>query len=212
MVTGSFLEDVQFHPYGAEVAFGAEDQVHSAVLYSALGECHGLSWGYTNPNSQEGGSWSPVYANTGFSHSETAVEAELLAHALSFPEIHLKIFPLFHFGQTNFLRCCFLLHLFFIEMYPFSNRCMVHVCSNYRRCCPFHLCLCNPVWHHVIKVYVLCSLSSLLISLAFSLAIQNQYYCSSLNKKWSVEQGPNVHTDNLQQLDAELTNYHPTGW
>lgn len=124
----------------------------------------------------------------------------------------LKNLSPFPFCQTDFLRCRFLQGLFFIEMYPFSNRCMVYVCSNYRRCCPFHLCLHNPVWHHVIKVYVLCSLSSLLISLAFSLAIQNQYHCSSLNKKWSVEQGPNVHTDNLQQLDAVLTNDHPTGW
>lgn len=116
------------------------------------------------------------------------------------------------FWPKEFLRCYFSQGLFVIEMYPFSNRCMVYVCSNYRRCCPFHLCLCNSVWHHVIKVYVLCSLSSLLISLAFSLAIQNQYHCSFLNKKWTVEQSPNAHTDNLQQLDAVLTNDHPTGW
>lgn len=149
--------------------------------------------------------------NIGFSHSETAAGIQLLAHALSFPEVCLKIFSFLPFGQTNFLRCHFLQGLFSIEIYPFSNRHVVYVCSNYRRCCPFHLCLCNPVWHHVIKVYVLCSLSSLLISLAFSLAIQNQYHCSSLNKKWSIEQGPNVHTDNLQQLDAVLTNGHPKG-
>lgn len=146
------------------------------------------------------------------SHCETAAEIQLLAHAVSFPEVHVKNFPFLHFGQKNFLRCYFSQGLFVIEMYPFSNRCMVYFCSNYRRCCPFHLCLCNSVWHHVIKVYVLCSLSSLLISLAFSLAIQNQYHCSFLNKKWTVEQGPNAHTDNLQQLDAVLTNDHPTGW
>lgn len=157
----------------------------------------------------EMGHWS----NTGgFSHTATAKEIQLLHCALSFQRVHIKILPLFPFGQTNFLRCHFLQGLFFIEMYPFSNRCMVYVSSNYRRCCPFHLCLRNPVWHHVIKVYVLCSLSSLLISLAFSLTIQNQYHCSSLNKKWSIEQGPNVLTDNLQQLDAVLTNDLPMGW
>ena len=35
--------------------------------------------------------------------------------------------------------------------------------GNYRACCPFHLCLHNPAWHCAIKVYVLCSLRSLLI-------------------------------------------------
>lgn len=122
----------------------------AAVLYptlasASLEECRCFAWGHTNPNSEEAGSGSRVHTNVGFSHSETAAEIQLLAHALSFPEVHLKIFPLFPFGQTNFLRCRFLHGLFFIEMYPFSNRCMVYVCSNYRRCCPFHLCLRNPV-------------------------------------------------------------------
>lgn len=148
----------------------------------------------------------------GFTHTATAKEVQLLYCALSFQKVDIKILSLFPFGQTNFLRCHFSQGLFFIEMYPFSKRYMVYVCSNYRKSCPFHLCLCNLVWHHVIKVYVLCSLSTLLISLAFSLTIQNQYHCSSLNKKWSIEQGPNVLTDNFQQLDAVLTNDLPMGW
>lgn len=55
----------------------------------------------------------------GFNYTATAKEVQFLHCALSFQKVHIKILSLFHFGQTNFLRCHFLQGLFFIEKYLF---------------------------------------------------------------------------------------------
>lgn len=77
-----------------------------------------LCLGLYKPYSKKGGSHSPVYRSTDFSHSEIAAasEIQLLAPALSFPILNTKLFPLFHLDHTNFLRCCLLQSLFFIQM------------------------------------------------------------------------------------------------
>lgn len=91
-----------------------------------------------------------LYTGKNFSHSEAAAISgiELTSPYASFPVLTTGKYCLLLSSTSHCIGlpgCFYLCMLYFIQTHPFANRGKACVCSNYRTCCPFHLCLHNPV-------------------------------------------------------------------